>query len=295
MLIVLSVIAVVVLLIGLVLWWLLRGPDDELDGDGDFAVERRWDWEFELTEEQERALMVGLQAYHKSKDGPISVNGRNGQLMLFAPHTVISLYLAAQRFVALGPDAVSYPVSAVGRLVDEFADKEQPGVLHLRDDWFPADGVDGMDREAFADLVMDVLMKHRDQRVTGGSWNGDGLVDAVVRATGLSPRDERSSMASEMEQARQNGASGEEAFDRVHSRMESDRSRHTNHLVLDLARVLDHYGSARQADPQTPPVDLLRGLLARMVAAEVPGVLWIRPATDDERAILADAAWNNGE
>jgi hypothetical protein len=292
--IVLGVIAVVVL-VGLVLWWLLSGPDDELDGDDDFAVERKWDWEFELTEEQEKALMAGLQAYHKSKEGPISVNGQSGQLTLFAPYTVISLYLLAQRFVALGPDAVEYPVSTVGRLLDEFTDEEQPGVLHLRDDWFPDQGVDGMDRSAFADVVMDVLMNHRDQRVTGGSWNGGALVEAEVRATGLGLRDERSAMGQEMEQARSYGASSEEAFDRVRSRREADRSRHTNHLVLDLARVLDHYGPARQAQPQTPPMDLLRTILPRMVASELPGVLWIRPATDDERSILADAARNNGE
>lgn len=290
--IVLGIVAVIVLLIALVLWWLLRGPDDELDEE--FAVERKWDWEFALTEEQETALMAGLQAYHKSKDGPISVDGSSGQVMLFAPHCVISLYLLTQRFVALGPDAVSYPVSAVGRLLDEFADQEQPGVLHLRDGWFPAEGVDGMDGSAFADLVMDVLMRHNDQRVTGGSWNGDSMVEAVVHATGLSLREERDAMSAQAEHARQHGASDEEAFDRARERMEADRSRHTNHLVLDLGRVLDHYSQARQAQPQTPPMDLLRGLLARMVASEVPGVLWTRPATDDERAILADSAWNNG-
>lgn len=293
--IVLGVIAAVVVLIGLVLWWLLKGDDDELDGDDEqFAVERKWDWESELTEQQETALMDGLRAYHKSNDGPISVDGQDGQVMLFAPHTVISLYLLAQRFVALGPDAVAYPISAVGRLLDEFADTEQPGVLHLRGVWFPAEGVDGMDQSAFADLVMDVLMRHDDRRVTTASWDGDGLVEAVVRATGLGLREERDAMSTGMEQARLHGASTEEAFDPAHSRMEADRSRHTNRLVLDLARVLDHYGTLRQAQPQTPPVDLLRDLLAQMVASEVPGVLWTRPATDDERAILADAARNNG-
>jgi hypothetical protein len=253
--IVLGVIAAVVVLIGLALWWLLKG-DDEPDGDDEqFAVERKWGWVSELTEQQETALMDGLRAYHKSKDGPISVDGQDGQVMLFAPHCVISLYLLAHRFVALGPDAVSHPISAVGRLLDEFADTEQPGVLHLGYDWYPDEGVDGMDQSAFADLVMDVLMGH-DQRVSLASSDGDALVEAVVRAT--------------------------------------DRSQHTNRLVLDLGRVLDQYGAARQAQPQTPPVDLLRGLLARMVASDVPGVLWTRPATDDERAILADSASNNG-
>jgi hypothetical protein len=97
-----------------------------------------------------------------------------------------------------------------------------------------------------------------------------------------------------MEQAMANGASADEAFDRVDSRMQADRSRHTNHLVLDLGRVLDHYVPARQVQPQAQPIDLLRIVLPRMVASEIPGVLWIRPATDDERRILADASWNNG-
>jgi hypothetical protein len=246
-----------------VLWWAMRAPDDDdldtdgLDTDEDFAVPRKWEWEFQLTEEQEKALMEGLQSYHKSKDGPISVHGEDAQVTLFAPYTVISLYLLAQRFVALGPDAVSHPMSSVGRLLDECADKEQPGVLHLRSDWFPDEGVDGMDSADFSDLVMDVLMQHPDQRVARASSNGDSLIEAVVRAT--------------------------------------DQSRHTNHLVLDLARVLDQYGSARQAQPQTPPIDLLRMVLPTMVASEVPGVLWIRPATDDERNLLADPARNNGE
>lgn len=281
-------------LVGLVVWWLLRGPDEDPSSDDDFAVERRWDWEFQLTEEQEKALMEGLQAYHKSKDGPIHVHSENAQVLLFAPHTVISLYFLAHRFVALGPEAVSYPVSSVGRLLDECADKEQPGVLHLRDDWFPDAGVDGMDTSAFADLVMDVLMKHPDQRVTGGSWNGDSLVETDVRATGRTLGDDRSALGEDMQEAMQHGASSDEAFERAYSRQQADRSRHTNHLVLDLARVLDHYGPARQAQPQTPPVDLLRMILPRMVASEIPGVLWIRPATDDERTILSDAAWNDG-
>ena len=251
--IVLGIIAVVVVLVGLVLWWLLSGPDDELDGDdrdgdGDFAVHRKWGWEFALTEEQEKALMEGLRAYHKSKDGPVHVDGQGGQLMLFAPQTVISLYLLATRFVALGPDAVSYPVSAVGRLVDEFADKEQPGVLHLRDDWFPAEGVDGMDRTAFADLVMDVLMNDRDQRVSLGSWNGDGLVEAVVDAAGLG----------------------------------------NNNLVLDLGRVLDQYVPARQAQPQRSRSTCCASSCPDGGRRD-PRRAVDPPATDEERRILAGA------
>jgi hypothetical protein len=241
--------AVAIAAVGLVLWWASRGPDDL---DEDFAVAREWEWEFQLTEEQEKALMEGLQSYHKSKDGPISVHGKDAQVTLYSPYAVISLYLLAQRFVALGPDAVSHPMSSVGRLLDECADKEQPGVLHLRSDWFPDEGMDGLDSSAFSDLVMDVLMDHPAERVTRVSSSGDSLIEAAVRAT--------------------------------------DQSLHTNHLVLDLARVLEQYGAARQAQPQTPPIDLLRLVLPRMVAAEVPGVLWIRPATDDERNILADAA-----
>ncbi|RZT15138.1 hypothetical protein EV649_5922 [Kribbella sp. VKM Ac-2569] len=248
---ILGVVAAVVVVVGLVLWWLLRGPDDDLDSDEDFAVPRKWEWEFQLTEEQEKALMEGLHSYHRSKDGPIAVHSEHADVTLFAPYTVISLYLLADRFVALGPDAVSYPMSSVGRLLDECADQEQPGVLHLRHDWFPDEGADGMDTSAFADLVMDVLMQHPDRRVIRASWNGDGLVEAAIRAT--------------------------------------DESRQDNRLALDLARVLEQYGAARQAQPQTPPLDLLRMILPRMVTSEIPGVLWIRPATADERNILADA------
>ncbi|WP_327639259.1 hypothetical protein OHB24_13055 [Kribbella sp. NBC_00482] len=240
--------AVAIVVVGLVLWWASTGPDDDLNTDEDFAVLRKWEWESQLTEQQEKALMEGLQSYHKSKDGPIAVHSEHAEVTLFAPYTVISLYLLAQRFVALGPDAVSYPMSSVGRLLDECADKEQPGVLHLRHDWFPDEGVDGMDTSAFADLVMDVLMQHPDRRVTLASWNGDGLVDATVGAP--------------------------------------DPSLHTNRLALDLARVLEQYGAARQTQPQTPPIDLLRTILPRMVASEAPGVLWIRPVTDDERTAL---------
>jgi hypothetical protein len=248
------VVVAVVVLVGLVLWWLLRGPDDDLDTDEDFAAQRKWEWEFQLSEEQEKALMDGLRAYHKSKDGPIAVHGEDAEVMLFAPHTVISLHYLAQRFVALGPEAVSYPVSSVGRLLDDCANKEQPGVLHLPGGgWFPDQGIDGMDSSAFSDLVMDVLMDHPDQRVARASCDGDSLVEAAVRAT----------------------------------RQQPDQSRDTNRLVLDLARVLEQYGAARQAQPQTPPLDLLRMILPRMVASEAPGVLWIRPATDDERNILA--------
>lgn len=243
--------AVAIVVVGLVLWWAASGPDDDLDSDEDFAVQRKWEWEVQLTVEQEKALMEGLQSYHKSKDGPIAVHSEHAEVTLFAPYTVISLYLLAQRFVALGPDAVSHPMSSVGRLLDECADKEQPGVLHLRHDWFPDEGVDGLDTTAFADLVMDVLMNHPDRRVTRASWNGDGLVEAVVDA---------------------------------------DQNQDTNRLAVDLARVLEQYGAARQAQPQTPPLDLLRTILPGMVASEVPGVLWIRPASDDERKILADAA-----
>lgn len=244
--------AVAIAVVGLFLWWASRGPDDDLDDSEDFAVARRWDWEVELTEEQDKALMEGLRSYHKSKDGPISLDGENAQVTLFAPYTVISLYLLVQRFVALGPDAVSYPTSSVGRLLDECSDKEQPGVLHLRSDWFPDEGVDGLDSSAFSDLVMDVLMGHPDQRVARVSSNGDSLIEAAVRA---------------------------------------DQGRDDNRLLLDLARVLEQYGEARQAQPQTPPIDLLRMVLPGMVASDVPGVLWIRPATDDERNILAE---NNG-
>ena len=246
--------AVAIVVVGLFLWWASRGPDDDLDTSEDFAVARLWEWEVQLTEEQEKALMDGLRDYHKSKDGPISVHSQSAQVTLFAPYTVISLYLLAQRFVALGPDAVSHPISSVGRLLDECANNEQPGVLHLPgDDWFPDEGVDGMDRSAFDDLVMDVLMGHPGRRVAVASSNGDNLIEAVVRAT-----------------------SGDVVDD--------------NRLVLDLARVLEQYGAARQAQPQTPPLDLLRMVLPGMVASEAPGVLWIRPATDDERNVLANAA-----
>ncbi len=240
--------AVAIVVVGLVLWWASTGPDDDLDTDENFAVQRKWEWEVQLTEDQEKALMQGLQSYHKSKDGPISVHSEDAQVTLFAPYTVISLYLLAQRFVALGPDAVAHPMSSVGRLLDECADKEQPGVLHLRQDWFPDEGVDGLDTSAFADLVMDVLMQHPDQRVIRASWNGDGLVEAAIRAT--------------------------------------DESQPANRLALDLARVLEQYGAARQTQPQTPPIDLLQMILPRMVATEAPGVLWIRPTTDDERMAL---------
>ncbi|TCC40152.1 hypothetical protein [Kribbella speibonae] len=242
--------AAAIAVVAVVLWWASRSPDD-LAGAEEYAVERKWEWEAQLTVEQEKALMEGLRSYNKSKDGPISVHSEHAEVMLFAPHTVISLYLLADRFVALGPDAVSYPMSSVGKLLDECADKEQPGVLHLRDDWFPEEGADGMDTAAFADLVMDVLIQHSDRRVTGGSWNGDSLVETFVQA---------------------------------------DPNEQPNRVAVDLARVFEQYGAAREAQPQTPPIDLLRMILPGMLMSEEPGVLWIRPATFAERNIVANAA-----
>ncbi|MEU6728063.1 hypothetical protein ABZ917_30530 [Nonomuraea wenchangensis] len=62
-----------------------------------------------------------------------------------------------------------------------------------------------------------------------------------------------------------------------------------NTLMLDLGRVLDRYAEAREKRPDATPGEVLREVVPGMLAADGPGLTWVRPPTEQERHTVTTA------
>ncbi|GAA4215685.1 hypothetical protein [Actinocatenispora rupis] len=281
---------VLALVVGLV-WWFRRDPAGGSGPDDQFTAERRWGWELRLGEQTEAAFLAGMKAYHDAGT-PVYLNGERGTLSMSEPPRVVSLHLLADRFAALGT-AVD-PVTAVRQLMTDCVDTEQPGVLHLRDPWYP-ESVDGMDALAFTRAVRDVLCPPAADGID--TWYSDettGRLDVTVLGT---PPAE---VVARYEHAMAHVPRGpvrtvtalvteQSPYREAYAEYEGAKSRHTNTAIVDLARVLDAYRAARAGQPQTPVDALLREILRYRLATGAPGVTWTRPPNREQLVVLLAA------
>ncbi|MEU6713465.1 hypothetical protein ABZ897_18435 [Nonomuraea sp. NPDC046802] len=264
-----AVTVVAAAVIGALAWWLRR---DSAGGDAGDAggAEPRQGWELRLTTESEAAFTEGLRAY-RDAGNPLDVAGEQGVLTVYEPPRLISLHLLADAFAARGNAAMHDPQGTFAALMAWCADTERPGVLHLRPGWLE-DEVDGMDRTRFATAVREVV---------GG---GAGVCHAEVGSLQVAvtaPVEEPSPHVNGKPVA----ALAKDLLDGA-----VQRSRGANTMMLDLARVLDHFRDVRDKQPDAAAGELLREIVARLVASGGPGVTWVRPPTEEERQAVLTAA-----
>jgi hypothetical protein len=292
----LLLIAGAVVLIGIV-WLVMRRGGSVSDAER-FAVSRRWGWELALTEAEETALMQGLRAYYDAGHS-LFIQGEYGVLRVYAPQALVSLHLLGERFRAMGAGAIEQPAPAVQRLMERLTAAEEPGVLHLAPAWL--DGtVDGMDRIKFVDAVREVGAPVGTPEIVG--WFSDeesGYMEVVVL-----DRKPAELVAAEEAVDRQvtggpvttvTGAAkaihdaGKPEFQEAYWASQGEKSRHTNTLLVDLARVLAGYRQRRAAQPTIAVRDAVRATLTEMVGRGAPGVTWTRPPTPNQQQVLLSA------
>ncbi|GAA2381420.1 hypothetical protein [Nonomuraea africana] len=280
---------VAALVIGVVLWWRFRDP---LRGEDfyKFHVERRWAWELILSEEQEQAFMAGLEAYDDERT--VFPHRDAGVLHVYDPSMLVSLFLLAERFAALGPAALSDPAGAVRHLLDQAAQAETGGVLHLDDDWM-GEPVDGMDKY---DFTREMGMATHAQGVDGGVGgygdedSGYGMLTVLTEMPQHVRRmyDEAHSHASPGEIRNRLDVykavieEPEPEFVAGLDRADGEQSRFTNTLMYDYGRVLAAYRMIRPHLPHAQPVDVMSAALARMLADGRPGITWSRPPSPEQ-------------
>jgi hypothetical protein len=290
------------IVVGVVVWWLRR---DAVGGDtGDaFEAERKWDWELRLTPEAETAFMEGLRAYHDAGNA-LDLAAEQGVLTAYAPPRLISLSLLADAFAELGDAAMHDPHDTVAAMMAGFASAERPGVLHLREEWMAGE-VDGMDGAAFADAVREIVRGEGIRAWPGGDGIGAlqlrVLADEAAPAE-AAPAEETPSGPAVTEETPSGPAPIEETPSHLsggpvaggpatatieqHVAVPEHESRQANTMLLDLARVLDLYLETREKRPDAAAGELLREVVAGVIAAGGPGLTWVRPPTPEERGLV---------
>ncbi|MEU6787964.1 hypothetical protein ABZ912_52980 [Nonomuraea angiospora] len=285
---------IVALVAGVALWWKFRDP---LRGEDfyKFHVERKWAWELILDDEQERAFMAGLEAY--DEESTVYPHREAGALRVYDPSMMISLFLLAEQFAAMGPQALADPAGAVRHLIGSAARSESGGVLHLDDGWM-AEPVDGMDKYDFTSAMMSATHAQGVDGGVGGYGDEDGgygmltvLVempqhvarmydDAHSHAAPGEIRNRLDVYKAVIEEPEPEFVAGLESAD-------AERSRFTNTLMYDYGRVLAGYRSMRPQMPHAQPSDVMSMVMARMLSDSLPGMTWTRqPSTEQYQRAL---------
>ncbi|MFD1939901.1 hypothetical protein ACFSKW_51440 [Nonomuraea mangrovi] len=286
----LGVVAAVV--VGVALWWRFRDP---LRGESfdQFEVNRLWGWELRLSEEEEIAFMAGLRAYD-NEVGSFFIHGEHGVLSLYHPPMLISMHLMADRFKAMGPAAMSDPAGAVRHLFGQAAARESVGVLHLRENWLPCE-IDGMDKYGFRDAMSDALSAPGVDGVEGGYGEEDSGYGMVVVLAGDTPEsvqamyDQASDLSTSepirdrLDVVKAVLEEPEPEYVEALNRADGEKSRYTNTLLVDYARVLDRYAATRTQMQGAKPSDVLGAALSRMLAEQAPGTTWTRQPSQEEQ------------
>lgn len=280
--------------VGVALWWRFRDPLRGEDVD-QFEVKRQWGWELRLSEEEEIAFMAGLKAY----DDEVSsffIHGEHGVLSVYHPPMLVSMHLMADRFRAMGRAATGDPAGAVRHLFGQAAAREGAGVLHLRENWLPGQ-IDGMDRYGFRDAMCDVLMAPGVDGVEGGYGEEDSGYGMVVVLAGGTPEsvramyDEANGLSTSepirnrLDVVKAVLEEPEPEYVEALDRADGEKSRYTNTLLVDYARVLDRYPATRAQMPGAKPADVLGVALSMMLAEQAPGTTWTRQPSQDEREL----------
>lgn len=200
--------------------------------------ERKHDWELKLTEEQERALLKGIEAF---RDGGQSLlfYHREAMIRFYGPNALVSMHKVSDAFLAAGPAGMADPAGTVRSLLQGLLAGESPGVLRLKDDWY-APPIDGLDNLQFTNLCYDVLTCPRpylDGTQGSGCDEGTGVMELHLEV----------------------GAP-------------------LNTFCVDLSRVLAEVHKARAARPGDPLIELVRPVLRAMCRGEIPGGMWMRGA-----------------
>ncbi|MEV0386298.1 hypothetical protein [Nonomuraea sp. NPDC050643] len=293
---------IAVLIVAGALWWKFRDP---LRGEDfyKFHVERQWAWELLLTDEQERAFMAGLEAY--DEDVTVYLNREAGVLRVYEPSMIVSLFLVAEQFAALGPGAVADPAGAVRHLLDRVTHAETGGVLHLDDGWMPEERVDGMDKYDFTGAMMSATHAQGVDGGVGGYGDEDGgyglltvlveLPQHVARMyddahSHTSPDEIRNRLdvyKAVVQEPEPEFVAGLESAD-------AERSRFTNTLMYDYGRILAGYQSARPHMPHAQPSDVMAAVMARMLAENLPGMTWTRQPSPEQHQRALDLISTRG-
>ncbi|MFC4006225.1 hypothetical protein ACFOY2_03255 [Nonomuraea purpurea] len=285
---------IVVLVVGVALWWKFRDP---LAGEDfyKFHVERKWAWELILTDEQEQAFMAGLEAY--DDESTVCPHREAGVLRVYNPSMVISLFLLAEQFAALGPGAAEDPAGAVRHLIDRAAAAETGGVLHLDDEWMD-EPVDGMDKYGFTGAMMNAARAQGVDGDVGGYGDEDGGYGMLTILT-----EEPQHVRAMYDEAHSHAAPGEirnrldvykavieepePEFVAGLERADAERSRFTNTLMYDYGRVLAGYRAMRPHMAYAEPSDVMSAVMARMLADGLPGITWTRgPSAEQHQRAL---------
>lgn len=300
MVVVLIVLGVLVLAVaGFAVWFFkIRDP---LKGEDfyKFHAEQKYAWELTLTPEQEKAFMVGLEAFDDNAGGCYPKR-EEGILRVYSPMMLISLFSMTQQFAAMGPAALQDPARAVQELIDRAAQSEGDGVLYYNDEWMGEDveEIDGMDKYAFTDAVMSAMHAQGvDHEFAGGYADEDkgyatmGVLikspdyvrqmhdDAMALAPESGPMNNRLDVMKEV--MRPEDPQYVEAF----NRSEVEKSKHINTLMFCFERVADEYREARPHMAHAEPKDVLSVVMARMLDQQLKGVTWTRPPSQEQHQL----------
>jgi hypothetical protein len=296
----------VVAVVGFAVWFFkIRDP---LKGEDfyKFHVEQKWPWELTLTPEQEKAFMVGLEAF--DDDEGCYPKREEGILRVYDPMMLISLFAMTEQFVAMGPAAMRDPARAVRELITRATQSEVDGVLYIDDEWMgDTDNVDGMDKYEFTDAVMSATHAQGvDREFAGGYADEDkGYVTMGVLAKlpdhvkqmyedahGLAG--DSVAHRNKLDVIKDVMSELDPEYTAAYDRAEVEKSKYVNTLMFCFERVVEQYRAARPQMRHAEPSDVLSVVMARMLEHHMPGCTWTRPVTREQhelaRAVLRNRA-----
>jgi hypothetical protein len=274
------VVVVALVLVGFVALRVVQGSQEKKWAAEKFVPRRKWGWEKALGDAEEIALLQGLEAYEKA-GARFNIGDRDGLLSLYGDRPArVSLFLLGERFKALGPAALGDPAGAVKGLIDGFLAREEPGVLHLRPEWFPEGGVDGWNNDQLTEEARKVLDSGSAAGLQGlHGWYSDENVGVIHLGILARPGPELSAL--------RDAGKFEE--------LQAAETLYVNHLVVDLARTIDRHRALRGERPELAPPAALKIALVEIVNAKAPGATWSRvPPHPDEVAIARASVEGEG-
>jgi hypothetical protein len=239
---------ILLLLVGGGIFVAVRLVGSKKKGDGrpkePIAPLRTHDWELSMTEEQERALLRGVEAYRDAGHG-LYFSHADAMIYCYEPPMLVSVHALAKGFLASGPAGMSDPIGTVGGLFRGYEAGTSEGALRTRKGWYTAP-VDGADASKFASWCHDALTRPRpyiDGSQGSGSDENNGWVYAHLEVGG--PK---------------------------------------NTLFVDLGQVLAQLQQARASRPGDATFELLRPILSAMSQGRAPGATWSRGAATPAEA-----------